>query len=730
MSLKQDIVVVNEFSVPLGDGKGSRGGTPGNYVSRYMARPLATETVTPIRLSSLDSFVTRYMAREDAVESVIVPDRQLVKKKMSAAQKEGGVAFGYGEFSLSNEQLQLASKDIQKHFDNGHTVLKTVLSFSPEYLERQGIVEPGFKLKKRGGYRGHIDQLKMRLAIMHGLERLGGRYFDDLRYVGTIQVDTNHVHCHLALVDAGRGRKAKDGTQKGKLTKAMFSLLRRGIDSYLDEKQVVAYLSSSVGFERRNVISYVKRWAHEQVLKESLPQLLLATLPEDRNLWRYGTNAKSMRKPNRIVTELVEEVLALPGSPLGSAIASVTSYANERRELEGLSDKEWAKLIDYGREQITERGVNAVYASLKQLPEEYLRVKTPILDVMGMDYTQLVQDNSKDERNDLVGFAFRLRSYSARLQEHVNKREQAQEQMRLWEIQNLTGQASKQSEALYRWWEFEEGYHGRLASKYRFFLPAVVKETKWNHAVRELQDYHQRYLSLVSMTNDASLKKISDPEIAEHMGYQIYGQRGGRLVAQNDKESRSRLKARIEAMASKEQEMLRELRKNLANEGRVLLIEDGKYVASEGEEFSFQDVKGLDLHHMGFDFSKDMPMSPRVKDLFVTNTHLRMDLLIAAVEYLEETGQSEAIELLDVDEVTLMNKMMALLEKMPAKKPYLPSEIARLAELSPQKRSGTFYLGSGLAQATTKAVDDEIQKFDAKEALEVVVREPDQQGMV
>lgn len=52
MSLKQSIVVVNEFSVPTpGGGKhgGSRGGTPGAYVMRYMARKGATEPVAPIR---------------------------------------------------------------------------------------------------------------------------------------------------------------------------------------------------------------------------------------------------------------------------------------------------------------------------------------------------------------------------------------------------------------------------------------------------------------------------------------------------------------------------------------------------------------------------------------------------------------------------------------------------------------------------------------------------------
>ena len=52
--------------------------------------------------------------------------------------------------------------------------------------------------------------MRLRMAIMHGLERMGHR-FDDLRYVGVIQVDTLHVHCHLAMVDAGFGRRVRTG---------------------------------------------------------------------------------------------------------------------------------------------------------------------------------------------------------------------------------------------------------------------------------------------------------------------------------------------------------------------------------------------------------------------------------------------------------------------------------------------------------------------------------------
>ncbi|MFJ7280791.1 relaxase MobL [Kitasatospora sp. NPDC098663] len=236
MSLKQGIVIVNEFSVPLPGGKGSRGATPGDYVIRYMAREQATESLAPIQRLRTDDFILRYMARESAVERAGI-SRGAAKREMRQAQGKGGVAFGYGSVSLSDEQLKAASKDIQHYFDAGHTVLKTVLSFDEEYLRKHKIVDVDFHCEARGDYRGHIDQMKLRMAIMHGLERMssGTSGFDDLRYVGVIQIDTEHVHCHLAMVDGGRGQVTKNGTQRGKLLDRHKSRLRRGVDAWLDD---------------------------------------------------------------------------------------------------------------------------------------------------------------------------------------------------------------------------------------------------------------------------------------------------------------------------------------------------------------------------------------------------------------------------------------------------------------------------------------------------------------
>ena len=461
MSLKQSIVVVNEFSVPTpGGGKhgGSRGGTPGAYVMRYMARKGATEPVAPIRRRDTEDFILRYMARESATEKAVT--RHQVKDGVLHVSGQGGVAFGYGQPSLSDEGVRRASADIQRLFDEGHTVMKTVLSFSPEYLQETGVVPKGFVAKNKGDYRGHIDQMRLRMAIMHGLERMSHR-FDDLRYVGVIQVDTLHVHCHLAMVDAGLGRRVrteKGVQQKGKLTSTDISLLRRGVDSWLDENQHVAHMSSAVGYERLNVAAFVKRWAHEKVLDESLPQLLLACLPADKTLWRYGSHRPEMRRANSAATELVTELLDQPGSPMTSAMLAVETYANRRAQREGLSDQEKQALVQRGYETIMERSINGLYQVLQSLPVEAVTVRTPTLDAMSQDVETLMaiqaqrmktQAQGVSADDDLVGFSLRLRSYGSRLREHDTKREQWRMRASEWEVGLQAGTVSPQSEMMH-----------------------------------------------------------------------------------------------------------------------------------------------------------------------------------------------------------------------------------------------------------------------------------------
>lgn len=746
MSLKSNVVIVNEYSVPLPGGRkggagngGSRGGTPGDYITRYMARELATEPVTPIRLHRTDDFILRYMARADATERFEPMDPRGLKREMARAQGEGGVAFGYGEVSLSDEQLTEAAGDVQSLFDRGHTAMKTVLSFDQEYLRKHKIIPEDFVCERRGDYRGHVDQMKLRMAIMHGLDRMGRALYDDLRYVGVIQVDTEHVHCHLAMVDAGEGTKAADGTQKGKINERAKSLLRRGLDSWLDEKQHVKHLSSAVGYERRNVTSYVKKWAHQQMLRETLPQFLISCLPEDRRMWRLSTNHESMRKPNRIVRELVEDILERPGSPMVQVMEQVHAYADHRRELEDLSRPQWERLVETGRSQVIERGVNAVYATLRQLPEDTLALRTPLLSAMSMDYEHMAQSVKSPEESaedDILGFSFRLRSYASRMEHHTEQREEFHQRARSWAVADETGVARDASRVLYEFYLEEEEYHARVAAKYRSFLAFAPETHTWYESWDEVAQYGERLLSLESMRKDQSLRKLKDLDEAERVGREVYGQAGGHLVSLGDEDSLASLDQRVAKMRTQYARKISDLRVQLAGQGLVMRLERGEQgehvpVISRGAEYSFESVRGLDLHHMRYDFTRDVEVGVQAREEFSSWAERRAGSLAKAVEYLEGTGQQEAIVDLPVADVTAMTTLAARMTPGDKGLSVLPSRVAEITRSKDLlRRSATVSLTQSLSAEMTQSVEQSArepwqQDLEA-EGAEPAVREAGQ----
>lgn len=748
MSLKQSIVVVNEFSVPTpGGGKhgGSRGGTPGAYVMRYMARKGATEPVAPIRRRDTEDFILRYMARESATEKAVT--RHQVKDGVLHVSGQGGVAFGYGQPSLSDEGVRRASADIQRLFDEGHTVMKTVLSFSPEYLQETGVVPKGFVAKNKGDYRGHIDQMRLRMAIMHGLERMGHR-FDDLRYVGVIQVDTLHVHCHLAMVDAGLGRRVrteKGVQQKGKLTSTDISLLRRGVDSWLDENQHVAHMSSAVGYERLNVAAFVKRWAHEKVLDESLPQLLLACLPADKTLWRYGSHRPEMRRANSVATELVTELLEQPGSPMTSAMLAVETYANRRAQREGLSDQEKQALVQRGYETIMERSINGLYQVLQSLPVEAVTVRTPTLDAMSQDVETLMaiqaqrmktQAQGVSADDDLVGFSLRLRSYGSRLREHDTKREQWRMRASEWEVGLQAGTVSPQSEMMHRLYLEEEEYHARCVSKYRSLLgPLAVgvdgqqNDDSWKDVLESVDKRRQAVVGLEALLADRSIPKMKDADEAERLGVAAHGVNGGRLLVAGGKAGRTALKQRLERARASLASRTADLVSMLSGKGLVLkAVQDESrgddydeqsdvVTVVPGERWELSQTKGMDLHDVRRDTVVDMALGRHVADRFVTWARRRQRLVDDAQKYLHESGQGDIVDMvLPLDDVRRMNRVADDLERqMSAKKTgdlILTSALSDVVPMSKRvRRSATVSFDEGLAGIVRTSTWSETQRL-------------------
>lgn len=638
MSLKKSIVVVNEYTVKTGSGTGSRGASPGDYVLRYMARDAAVEDITPARVFDTDDYLIKYMARDTAAERLdSIPDLKLALKD---AAKFGGVAFGYGDVALSDARLRDASKDIQYNFDKGKTVFKTIISFDEAYLREHGLIEEDFTCKQRGDYRGHIDQLKLRSGIMNGLAKMS-RNYDDLQYVGVIQVDTNHVHCHLAMVDRGRGNLMPNGQQRGKLTALDKRNFRRGVDTYLDRKQQVKMMSSSVMYDKRNALCYIKKFTHKMLNRQGLPQFLLACLPEDRNLWRASTNRKEMKKANTVVRDYVTTVLSQNNSGYQDAVKSVTAYADYRKEREDLSNDEYNKLVRNGQQRIVDDCINGVYSVLKRVPKEQMTVRTPMLDVMSLDYEEIAAQAVNDP---MVEFGFKLRSYSSRMSHHKKEYHKYRDEYRNYE---QAENKSEDSAALGDYLKVEMDYNAMLMVKYQYFLSFLPPDDALQDEFANLMDEMERLADLKKMQQDPSFQRMQ-PDTAEEYGRLVYGQYGGhrlKSMPQVFERRVARMQAKIDGMTSAFRDKLQDCGMDF----------NGEHIVRK-KMYPFADVKALDLHHLGYDFPYDVTISKLNIDKFKDVADKRYFSFQRAKDYLLGSGQKEALKVLPEQDITFMKE--------------------------------------------------------------------------
>lgn len=657
MGLKQSIVVKNQFTVKSGDNGGRRGKTPGRYVLRYMARKDATEPIAPIRQSRADDFIKKYMVRKDATEPL--RDPKLVKQTAEDVVRFGGVAFGYGQIALSDEDLIKASDDIQKCFDEGKTVMKTVLSFDEDYLRENGIIDPNFVFQRAGDYKGHIDQMKLRKAIMSGLDRFG-RSYDDLQYVGVIQVDTGHVHCHLAMVDKGVGKLAPNGEQKGKMTQRSMNQLRRGIDVSLDDQKTIQFMASQYQTEKRNVKSFVKKMSYLAIDEHGLGQLMLAALPEDSRLWRADSNNKRMKRANNLAREFVNKMFEKEGSGYREAQASVLAYVNKRSDREGLSEKDKEILVKNGYKKIEDKAINTVYETLRQYRGEDLTVHTRMMDIAVSDLDDLA--SQKDD--PLAQFGYRLRSYSSRRKHHMEEKHKYRQRVReLEDVPNRNEIADKFLE----FYRFESMYHAQLQCKYQSFLSFLPKRDVYEDRIQDLLNYEKRMVNLERMMNDKSMKKMN-PDNAEVFGFTTYGQRGGHYVAEKNI---GVLKTRLGIMQDKFDKNMDDLNDDLFDAGFKLVKEDDGFHLKPKLPYDFEDVKALDLHHLDYDFFYDADVSIGNVSKFVTNANDRYELFKPVEEYLIRTDQESQLEDFAVYDI---NKMKQYADDMKLK-PVLKSKI-------------------------------------------------------
>lgn len=658
MGMKQSIVIKSEYTnnARSQSGKGSRGASPGQYVMRYMAREDATEVLAPVKMAAgaepgYDSTAfTRYMARTGATEQLKTKQDEnlqdedaygsphVLKHTFKKLDKLSGRAFGSKGVSLSQQDLEESSESIQEAFDDGHSVQKIILSFTEDYLRETGVLDPSFKHKGRGSYKGHIDQLKLRQAITQGVDNMTkAGQFEDPEWAGTVQLDTSHVHAHIALVDKefSESRMKDDGADRGKINEREKKMLRKGIHFGLEDMRNLKSFHKQASLERQNVVAFVKDYAYTTLYDNTSVQLLIASLPKERNDWRYGTNKQSMKHSNELATGIVERVFENEPDESGYdyAMQSVRDYAEESAEKNKLNTEEKQELVDNGRDRIVERSVNGLYQTLKDLDPSALRTRTTMTDIQSSSDEELAHalngpDGAGESDFDPAAFTLRVRGYNKRQELHTESAREHYDLATEYDGAFDAGLVDDTAHVMRLFYEEEQRYHMGLTDKYRTFMSFHHQKDRANaETMRPVyEDLTERFQTIISDEEESGLMLYDEREDYKRdlRGYTFDCFEKG-------------------VGSRKEWDAITDYDSEAGTlDTRFVTPVRPKTRAENLSQAHFKQVKALDVHHLGLDYynKADARIDSANALTFADAWQARQDRADAAQTYADSTGQT------------------------------------------------------------------------------------------
>ena len=232
-----NVVVMSQFNI-----NGSRGKDAGAFVSDYVARDSATMTST----------------------AYVPPIGQPI-------EQGDGVAFTLEDSHLRRRDVLDTADHIQALHETGvRAIQQLVLSFDHEYLVEQNLVPEDTKIIKKGDYKGVVDDVRLRHAVRHGLQRMiDEEGYREGKMIACIQSDTRHLHVHAVVYeDADEIARKRGKEEKGVIKQSSFNSLTHDVDRHLTLTKTAHRVPNARSLKQLNEQEEVRSEKPEQAVLE------------------------------------------------------------------------------------------------------------------------------------------------------------------------------------------------------------------------------------------------------------------------------------------------------------------------------------------------------------------------------------------------------------------------------------------------------------------------------
>lgn len=289
----------------------------------------------------------------------------------------------------------------------------------------------------------------------------------------------------------------KKWVERGKIEKKQQGRMREAFNRSISQTKDIKPFVKEVKDQKRltKTLTIQSLTYNEQLIKKM--QALYAAMPENKKMWRAGSNAKDMQRPHELANEILDDVWSRysKGVGLNDFEKSVTEYQHIRKKDENLDAKEVDQLKVNAYQELRKESINAIYKNLKTFTEKDLGDNSvnlidasPSVNYESQPTQQLQNTIAESYHNPsytkvdpLLMSAYRQREYRKRYKDAYYEKEQYKSYMDHYDDLSQQNKTSDSSRVVRAYYQQEYEYHKKKFDKYSY-LTSTPKERKNNKA--------------------------------------------------------------------------------------------------------------------------------------------------------------------------------------------------------------------------------------------------------
>ncbi len=287
--------------------------------------------------------------------------------------------FNDKSFNLTPTELLELEKHVDVAAKNQNLMWKTVISFSDDFLIREGIMD---NAEDR-----HLDQRKIKQVIQTAMPDMlkaegideSAEWFANIHLHG--DKNKNHIHVHIGTFEQETKRPEKFNVEtkrmepKGVFKQGTINNLKANIWRNMRKDKTIEVekaLLINKDIAAKKLLSEIDDVGYK-VEQRNLINSLIAVLPDEEKKWRAKSNALDMRGANALAEEFVDKLLD-KNPELVTAFKSSTEELEKNYQKGFGGDKNIFAVNQQA--QLKERLVNRLYKNLKNIDSQFLESDT------------------------------------------------------------------------------------------------------------------------------------------------------------------------------------------------------------------------------------------------------------------------------------------------------------------------------------------------------------------